>query len=125
MDKKAYVLIKEKNNKVIGKFHNSRRAVKKLYKKQIEKGGYKIGVFTFSHDEDPSLVTQIPLWTDNWGVNYFNRKQKFFAVDATFARDMSEYHKFYINEEDAVKTGSRYCIEIFDSIDMIGKGHKE
>ncbi|UGO50896.1 hypothetical protein PQE70_gp043 [Bacillus phage vB_BanS_Nate] len=121
MDKKAYVLVKEKNNKVIGKLHNSRRAIKKLYKKQIEKGGYKIGVFTFSHEESPSQKHQITLWTDYTGVCHYERKETFLAVDDTFDKNMTQFHKFYVDEEDAIKKGNRFHISTFDSVEMIGR----
>ncbi|UUV46885.1 hypothetical protein [Bacillus phage vB_BanS-Thrax4] len=123
MKKKAYVLLK--GDKMIGKFHNSKRAVKKNYPKQVVKDGYSIGVFTFSHSEDPKVVDTITLYTDYMGVNYSKRGEAFYAVDDSYRTDMSSFYKFEVNEEDVEKSSyDRYFIKDTSSVEMIGKEEK-
>ncbi|UGO50895.1 hypothetical protein PQE70_gp042 [Bacillus phage vB_BanS_Nate] len=118
MKKQAYALLK--GAKMIGTFHNSRRAVKKAYPKQVLKEGYSIGVFNFTETIDPAQSTEITLWTDNWGKHVYGRgKGELVAVDENYKYDMSNFHKFTIDEDDVKQDkhdSSLYRMTNFESI---------
>lgn len=124
MKKQAYALLK--GDKMIGKFHNSKKTVKKLYPKQVVKEGYSIGVFTLDHKIDPKEVNTVTLYTDYMGVNHFNRGENFYAVDGNYRSDMSGFYKFEVNEDDIENSSyERFYVKDVESVEMIGRTDKK